>query len=371
LKKRLTYIISDIDKALAFEWMATALSGDKYQQDYLLLNPGDSALEQFLKKHGIPVQRIRCTGKKDWLYALWRIFRHLKQAKPDIVHCHLQQANIIGLTAAKIAGVKKRIYTRHHSDYHHRYYPKGVWLDRYCNTLATHIIAPSEVVKEVLCEREQVPARKVSVIPHGFDMDYFRQTDKISVDALREKYQLNDHWPVIGVISRFTELKGIQYIIPAFQKILQSYPGALLMLLNARGDYEAQIHRQLNLLPPESYRTIPFEQDLSAAYRLFDVFVQVSTERMIESFGQTYVEALAAGTPAVFTLAGIAGEFIVHEQNALVVPFRDTDAIYHAVTRIINDESLRNRLKEEGWHAVSERFSFKKMADELERVYAS
>lgn len=368
--KKITYIISDIDKALGFEWIAEALPAQRYEQSYILLNPGPTTMERFLLDRGFQVDRVECRGKSDWLKAIWKVSKLLRKHKPDIVHCQLIQANIVGLTAARIAGIKRRIYTRHHSDYHHRYFPKGVWLDRYSNALATDIVAPSQVVREILTEQEGVPAAKVCLIPHGFDMAYFSEISEERVVRLQDKYQTAGYTPVVGVISRFTSLKGIQFIIPAFKKILEHYPQALLMLFNAKGDDAAQIFSQLSSLPENSYRTVPFEEDLSAVYRLFDVFVQASTDRSIEAFGQTYVEALATRTPSVFTLAGIAGDFVKDNQNALVVPFNDSDAIYEALMKLLNDEQLRTRLKEEGYRTVSAVFGLENMIAKLDRLYA-
>lgn len=104
---KITYIISDIDKALAFEWIAEELNRNKFPISFVLLNPGASALENFLKEKNIPVTAIVCRGKKDWPSALIKTIRALKQQRPDAVHCHLLQANIIGLLAAKMVGIKK------------------------------------------------------------------------------------------------------------------------------------------------------------------------------------------------------------------------------------------------------------------------
>ena len=143
-----------------------------------------------------------------------------------------------------------------------------------------------------------------------------------------------------------------------------------MLLFNAKGDYETQIKSQLKCLPKSNYRMVSFENDLSAVYKLFDVFVQVSTDRNIEAFGQTYVEALAAGVPSVFTLSGIANEFIVDGENALVVPFKDAEAIYFAIKRILSEPDLREHLKQNGYQSVKENFGLEKMIHQLELLYA-
>jgi glycosyltransferase involved in cell wall biosynthesis len=370
MRQKIVYIISDIDKALAFEWIALTLDQDKYALSFILLNPGPSALEVFLQIHKIPVQRIRCAAKKDWPLVWVKLLRLLSVEKPDIVHCHLFAASILGLSVASILSVPKRIYTRHHSDFHFRYFPKGVQWDKWCNRLATKIIAPSSAVVKVLTQMEYVPKDKVVLLPHGFDLTYFAQPDEQQKAILNQKYNPQQQYPVIGVIARFTELKGIQYIIPAFQQLLASYPNALLLLFNARGDYEQTLNAQLLQLPASSYRCIPFEQELSAVYALFDVFVQASTDETIEAFGQTYVEALAAGVPSVFTLAGIAADFIVDKENALVVPFKSASELFDGLKIILQDEPLRLRMITKGKTDVQKLFTLPKMIHALDSVYS-
>lgn len=366
-----TYIISDIDKALAFEWIAEELNQDKFNLSFILLNPGASVLENFLKEKNIPVTAVTCRGKKDWPSALIKTIKALIQQKPDVVHCHLLQANIIGLLAAKMVRVKKRVYTRHHSSLHHRYHKKGVLWDKWSNKMATQVIAISGIVMEILTHWEKLPAKKSVLIPHGFRLEEFFDVKDQRVEQVKEKYGIKDGFPVIGVISRFTEWKGVQFIIPAFNKLLLSNPHAVLLFFGADGDYKKEIHAMLKSLPEKNYRLISFEKDVAAAYHVMDIFVHVPIDNHSEAFGQIYVEALAAGVPSIFTLSGIAPDFIVDNKNALVVPFKNSESIYQAMLKILNDESLRKNLKEEGYKSVKAKFDLSRMINQLEALYES
>jgi glycosyltransferase involved in cell wall biosynthesis len=368
---KVVYIISDIDKALAFEWIAQEINKSRFSLSFILLNPGTSALENYLKENNLDVRFVRCRGKKDWAPAAFKTYRILRKIKPQVVHCHLIQANIIGLIAARIAGVPNRVYTRHHSSLHHTYFPKGVWWDKLSNQLATHIVAISGVVKKILIEWEKAKTEKVVLIPHGFLLEEFRQVTEDRVIAFRERYDLPDDKLIIGVISRFTEWKGIQYIIPAFQNFLKENPQAILILLNAQGDYEHKIKELLSSIPETKYRMIRFEKDVAAAYKAMSIFVHAPIDEHSEAFGQIYVEALGAGVPSVFTLSGIAADFITHKQNACVVPFKDSEAITKALIELTNSPQLQQELKKEGWESVREKFSLSVMIQKLENLYAA
>lgn len=366
---RICYVISDIDKSLVFEWLAVELQ-NVHNLCFILLNGHGTALEHFLTNRSIDVVSISCAGKKDWPKAWYKVVLQLRMWKPQIVHCHLMQATILGLFAAYIVGTRRRIFTRHHGTLHHLNHKKGVLWDKLCNALASDIVAVSENVKNILKNMDHASPNKVSVIPHGFDWNTLRDINNKEESYLKEKYNIFGKSPIIGCIARFTEWKGIQYTIPAFGEFLESYPDALLVLANAQGDYAEQIHKLLKELPSESYRLIAFEPDLVELYSCFDLYVHVPVDAEVEAFGLTYVEALAAEVPSIFTMSGIAPEFIEHAHNAWVVPFRDSKAILAALHTLWQSPSLRSQLKINGWSSVQDPFDLSQMILRLEGLYA-
>ena len=68
----------------------------------------------------------------------------------------------------------------------------------------------------------------------------------------------------------------------------------------------------------------------------------------MEAFGQTYIEALASGVPSIFTLSGVANEFIINERNAMVVSYQNSIDVYEKLIRLLGDISLRNQLVKNG-----------------------
>jgi glycosyltransferase involved in cell wall biosynthesis len=214
--KKVSYLISNINKAIAFEWIAQHFPNHNLQLSFVLLNTGPSELESSLKKNNVRVTRIHFAGSRHLAKAFFKLYGFLRETKPDIIHCHLFHATLLGLVTGRLAGVKKRIYTRHHSTYNWQYNNKGVWLDRLVNWLATDIVAISENVKDVLLKRENVLPTKISLIHHGFDMDSFQRISLDRIENLKKKYNPHNRAPAIGVIARWLHLKGLQYIIPAF-----------------------------------------------------------------------------------------------------------------------------------------------------------
>lgn len=366
--KRVTYIVSDIDKALAFEWIAEGLDRRKFDLRFVLLNIGDSALEHFLKNRGVPVKRVKLRAGKGLVFTFLGLWWELIRSRPHVVHTHLRHGSLLGIPAAKLAGIGRRIHTRHHSTYNHFHHPHAVKTDKWISRLSTHIVSISEVVSRTLIQREGADPSKIVKIHHGFDLDYFRRVDDERIGALREKYIPEMEGPVVGAISRYLELKGHVFIIEGFKKVLEKLPGSHLVLANAVGPYEKEVRRALACLPEGSYTEIGFEADVAALYRLFDVFVHVPIADHLEAFGQTYVEALACGVPSVFTLSGVAREFIRDGENALVVDYEDGPGIGAAIMRLMESAELREKLINRGREDVKV-FGLEPFIARLETLY--
>ncbi|MBX2958853.1 MAG: glycosyltransferase family 4 protein [Flavobacteriales bacterium] len=351
---KVVQIIANTNKSLAFEIVAKGFKENNIDVTYFLLQKGESEFSKFLELIGIKFYIIPIDGKINISKSFFKIFYLLVRIRPKIVHTHLREANLIGLTISSFLFIPNRIYTRHHSTSNIEYHPDAVKWDRYTNYLSTHIVSISQNVTNVLTERENVSLRKITLIPHGFNIDKFKHTNEQKTNSLKVKYNIKgDSYPIIGVISRYIHLKGLQHIIPAFSELKKIYPKAYLVLANAIGSDSNEIKNILaDNLKQEDYLEIAFESDLYHLYGVFDFFVHTPINNEVEAFGQTYVEALAAGVPSVFTLSGIANDIIINENNALVVAHKSSTEIFNALQRLIKDDSLRNKIIENGEKTV-------------------
>jgi glycosyltransferase involved in cell wall biosynthesis len=365
--KKVCYIISDVNKALAFEWVAAHFK-DKVRLLFILIGNSGTSMEKFLIGNSIETYVIENKKHKSLLQKFIAVAKILQTEKPEIVHCHLWTAVLVGLSSAWLLKIKKRVFTRHHAMIHYKEFPSGRKWDRLCNFLATDIIAISERMKNILIERDKALRSKVKIINHGFDLDFFQRVDAKRVSDLKMKYNIPSDKIIIGGIARYIKLKGVPFIINAFKLLHNDRSDVHLVLANARGPFADEIQTCLKELPAQSYTEIEFEDDLSALYKTFNVYVHTPINEDAESFGQTFVEALASGVPSVFTLAGVAREFIVHKTNALVVDYCDSQQIYEAIQLLLNDESLAQTLIGNGKQSV-QKFSLQKMLFKLEELY--
>ncbi|HEX5716048.1 MAG TPA: glycosyltransferase family 4 protein [Thermoanaerobaculia bacterium] len=369
-KIRLLFISSINVRWMHLEWLSQELDRERFDVSFLLVSIAERrpSLESFLPGQGIPFRTLECKLRpREILRTVREIRRHCRRHRIDIVHTHIFFASLVGLLGAFLAGVPVRINTRHHASMNHG--TSFYWLDRLTNLLANRIIATSELLRRVLT-RENAAPEKVRLVRLGIDTARFRQVPESEVRQLAARYNPRGAWPVIGVIARHIELKGVQYVVPAFQKLLETYPCAYLILGYATGPYHSTIEEKLAAIPRDRYCQIEFEENVFALYRLFDVFVHAPIGEEEESFGLTYLEALASGVPSVFTLAGVAPEFLEHRRNAWIVPHRDSDKIHEGLLALLGDPALRDALVRQGREDVEAPFGYRRMVRELEDVYA-
>ncbi|CAN5556169.1 glycosyltransferase [soil metagenome] len=371
MRRKILIVISNIDYSLGFEWLASYTDKSRFELIFVFLNQEKPTLVKIVEDLGLQVWFLKYSGKKNIPSVAFQLYKIIRKIKPDTIHTHLFDASLIALPISRLAGIKQRIYTRHHSTYHHVYHPSMVKYDRFINNQCTQIVAISDNVSQVLIDLENVPSEKIVLIHHGFEIEKFGVPDLNQVNRLKANLKVAGKYPVIGVISRYTEWKGVQFIIPAFKELLVVYPDAKLILANANGDYKKEITTLLRSLPDGSYAEIAFEKDIFSLYALFDIFVHVPVDSESEAFGQTYIESLAAGVSSIFTLSGIAREFITHEKNAWVVPFKNSEEIYSSFVKILANPELAKKIQVKGKADVKDLFPVKIMIQKLEELYAA
>ena len=103
--------------------------------------------------HGVPMER-QPNPLRD-LVSLWRLLQLMRGLRPDVVHAHTPKAGLLGMMAAKLAGVPVRLYTVHGLPLLTRTGPLRRVLElteRSSAALATRVYCVSHSVRELVVE---------------------------------------------------------------------------------------------------------------------------------------------------------------------------------------------------------------------------
>jgi len=315
---------------------------------------------------GIPVEIEKMRTRYDPL-SLWRLSRHLRSAGADIVHCHMRRANTSGRIAAFIAGVPICFVTERDLglDKTWRHYLVDRWLGYYSSA----VICISKGVWRHEQSRSCLPAAKFRLLYNGLDLDTFAHLPPRS--QAREKL-LGSHAaaiadrPLIGVISRLHALKQIDCIIRAIADPRLEH--AMLVIVGDGDDRQRLegLARSLDLACVEKPRIFftGFRIDLPTVYAALDVAVVASAS---EGFGNTHIEALAAGVPLVSTPVGIAAEALQPGKDYILAPTADPKHLAAAIAEALHPERAAH-LRAAGRQTAAA-FSVEMQARQLEKIY--
>lgn len=255
--------------------------------------------------------------------------------QPRVLFASGQFATAIGMVSAKLLNVPLRIFIRHHSSLHHKYKMKlGMWSDKMANRMATHIIAVSTVVKNILISSEGVNCRKIRLVYNGVELAKFSNSN-ISMPELSKKSLSTERLFHIGVVSRLTEWKGVEYTAQAFVRLQKEFPNSRLHIVGAFSDSYLTVKDILSPIDLNLYTLKNESVDIPNFLRGLDAFVHVPVGPDDEAFGIVYIESLASGISCIFTRSGVLNELEDPHKYAGIVGFRNSEEIYLNLKELI------------------------------------
>jgi glycosyltransferase involved in cell wall biosynthesis len=208
------------------------------------------------------------------------------------------------------------------------------------------VAAISHTTKQALINHYQAPEDKITVIPCGVGPQFQRITDPALLEETRRKFDLQG--PFILSVGTLEPRKNHLGLIKAFAEVLQSCQSPIMLAIaGGKGwmyEETQRIVAELKLEEKVRFLGRISELELITLYSLADVFAFPS---FFEGFGIPPLEAMACGAPVVTSntssLPEAAGD------AAILVNPHDTHAIAGALIRLLEDEQLREDLRQKGY----------------------
>jgi glycosyltransferase involved in cell wall biosynthesis len=299
-------------------------------------------------------------------------FIHLRAGRFDIVHVNI--GGRLPKYLARLARRRSSLISHVHGAMIDEVEP---WRQGNCSAApeimrnyvrgAQHLVASSHEIGRMLTTCCPAVAGRVSVIPHGVDLDRFRPVSPASqeVKASRRALGLSEGDAVVGFVGRLVPQKGLSYLLAAAE-LLQARYGNLRFVIVGDGPLRSELATATASSGTGRFCFLGERSDVPHLLALFDVLVVPSEW---EPFGIVNLEAMAAGRPVVaFDVDGIP-EAIVHGETGLLVPHRDSRALASAIARLLDDAPLRRRMGAAGRQRVEQRFNVRDMARAFESFY--
>lgn len=91
----------------------------------------------------------------------------------------------------------------------------------------------------------------------------------------------------------------------------------------------------------------------------------------LEGLPMSVLEAMSYGIPIITTPVGCLQEFLVDKESALFFDYGNIDELATALETLIENESLRNKIANNGYSLVKENFDTEVICKKLSYIYDS
>ncbi|MCP4851243.1 MAG: glycosyltransferase family 4 protein [Actinomycetia bacterium] len=221
-------------------------------------------------------------------------------------------------------------------------------------------------------EAERAAGRSLPtvVVPPGVDTARFQPLDSAERASVRQELGLPVDAPLVVSVSRLVPRKGMDTLIRAAARLRDRVPDVVVAIAGSGRD-RARLEGLIASTgaPVRLLGRVP-DEVLPGLYGAGDVFSMSCRNRWggleQEGFGIVFVEAAAAGVPAVAGESGGSAEAVVHGETGLVVPRPDaSDQVADALADLLDDETRRREMGRRARHRAEIEFSYDVLAARL------
>lgn len=362
-----TFNVAYLTKYLSDEYTTVLIGGEREESE--------ASSEYILKELDIPYTIVpdmkRSISLKNDIKALREIISIIKKEKPDIVHTHASKAGMLGRLAAKICGVPYIFHTFHGHVFHSYFGKKKtsffIHLERLLARWSTAIIAISDIQKHELGDIYKIcPSEKIHVVPLGFDLHKFTEQTDEKRKQFRTQYNLQDDEIAIGIVGRLAPVKNHEMFIDAICNCQKQTSKKIRAFIIGDGELAEQLQTYCKNTNTEQIITFTsWIKDIDVAYAGLDIVALTSFN---EGTPVSIIEAQAAGKPVVSTNVGGISDIVQEDETALLSEI-DTEKFTEKLTRLINDDDLREKMSEKSRQFSDSKFSYVRLCTDMENVY--
>lgn len=274
----------------------------------------------------------------------------------DIIHAHDWLSFPAGIAAKEISG-KPLIAHVHATEYDRsgESVNKAVYdIEKAGMHAADHVIAVSQLTKNILIKKYGVLPDKISVL-HNAVLD---------ASIIKSKARKKVPEKIVTFLGRITFQKGPEYFVEAAYKVIQRDPNVRFVMAGSGDLMNRMVDRVAELGMGTKFHFTGFLKgdDVDEMYAISDVYVMPSVS---EPFGISPLEAVRHNTPVIISKQSGVAEVL---RNAIKIDFWDIDAMADAIFGLLHYEGISKMFKELGSEELK-KLKWEHVAAKLVTIY--
>lgn len=295
-------------------------------------------------------------------YGLVRIWRSMRNWKPDVVQTALPTSDMIGRILGRLAGVPVIV-----SSVRGRNADKPAWqrwLDRRTAFIPDRVVVNAREAGQSAIENEGVKQEQIVLIPNGVAAP---RPEK-SRGAVLASLDIPANAMVIGAVGRLHASKGHGDLISAFASLATDMPGVFLVIAG-EGGLRGSLQRQIADLGLAGRIRLPgARDDIGDLLGAIDVFAHPSRW---EGMPNALMEAMAAGLPVVASSVDGIKVLVADGVTGLLVAPGATGDLAVKLRTLLLDRTTALELGRKAAARMTEEFELERMFDTYDNLYRS
>jgi glycosyltransferase involved in cell wall biosynthesis len=298
----------------------------------------------------------------------WRFGADLRRERVQLVHAYGFYPNVFSIPPARFAGCVTIASVRDVGAFSSHIKLRSLMQKTACR-MADRVIANSTAVRDWLLGLG-MNENQVITIPNGIVVP--AQPKQTRDGWIRHEFKIPTEAPLIAVVARLNQHKGLEYFLQAAARIRTQFPEARFLVVGG-SYYDPQYPKTLARLTTDlglNERVIftGERNDIPRILPEIDISVLPSIN---EGLSNSLLEAMTAALPIVATRVGGNPEVVEDGKTGLLIPPRDADALTDAITRLLQSPDLRRQFGHAGFERVKNNFSLAATVRRTEDLYTS
>jgi len=340
---RVVHVITSLYDGGAQAVLFNLLKHDPSNEHYVISLTSEGKYSTPIREMNIEVQYLDMPLGRMRLSGLWKIYKIMKDIKPDVVQTWMYHSDLLGGLMARCAGVRNVVWGIHHSTLDKRGTARNTRIVVKLLTVLSRFI-PKRIIS---CSNKALDvhvdagykASKLEFIGNGYDLERFQPDgnarEKLDIDCPATMFE--EH-TVFATVARWNPQKDHYNLVDACQHLVaQSAPPFISLLIGPNMDHDntelVQYIKDRQL--EEVVLLCGSTSNVPAVMNAIDFHVLPSS--FGEAFPNVVAEAMSCSTPCVVTDVGDAAAMV--EDTGWVVPPRDSMALATAIRSAMDERS--------------------------------